>query len=138
MRKAMLLLTATIAVMLLATGVALAATAPTFVTKWGSPGPGDGQFNTPYHVATDADGNVYVADFNNHRLQKFDSNGVFIAKWGSNGTGDGQFNSPMGIAIDTTGNVYVADFYNHRIQKFGPNGAFIAKWGSNGTGDGQF
>jgi tripartite motif-containing protein 71 len=41
-----------------------------FLTKWGSEGSGDGQFNFPT-VAVDSSGNVYVADFGNHRIQKF-------------------------------------------------------------------
>src|SRR4030042_1741132 len=65
-----------------------------FVTKWGSPGSGDGQFNYPAGVAVDSSGNVYVADLGNHRIQKFDSSGGFITKWGSSGSGDGQFNYP--------------------------------------------
>ena len=92
----------------------------------------------PEDVATDSSGNVYVVDFGNNRIQKFDSNGNFITKWGSEGAGDGQFKSPLGIAIDSSGNVYVADHDNHRIQKFDSNGNFITKWGSDGAGDGQF
>src|SRR6185437_12894000 len=53
-----------------------------FITKWGSPGSGDGQFNSPTGIRTDSAGNVYVADFDNNRVQKFDSNGKFITKWG--------------------------------------------------------
>ena len=45
----------------------------TFLTKWGSFGSGDGQFNEPDGVAIDASGNVYVADTGNNRIQKFDS-----------------------------------------------------------------
>ena len=52
---------------------------------------GDGQFNGPNGVATDSSGNVYVADTDNNRIQKFDSNGNFITKWGFDGDGDGQF-----------------------------------------------
>jgi DNA-binding beta-propeller fold protein YncE len=111
-----------------------------FITKWGSPGTGDGQFNGTTGVAIDPKtGNVYVADFNNSRIQKFDSNGRFITKWGSLGTADGQFNGTLVVAVDpNTGNVYADDLYNNRIQKFDSNGNFIAKWGSPGTGDGQF
>jgi PKD repeat protein len=61
---------------------------------------------------------VYVADANNHRIQKFDNNGNFITKWGSYGKDDGQFIVPQGVAVDSSGNVYVADNNNHRIQKF--------------------
>ena len=41
----------------------------------------------PKGIATDSSGNVYVADMDNNRIQKFDSNGNFITKWGSHGTG---------------------------------------------------
>jgi tripartite motif-containing protein 71 len=51
--------------------------------KWGSCGSGNGEFMWPKGVAVDASGNVYVADSENHRIQKFDSSGNFLAKWGS-------------------------------------------------------
>lgn len=63
---------------------------------------------------------MYGVDADNHRIQKFDSNGKFITKWGSKGNGDGQFTSPAGIAIDSSGNVYVVDTGNDRIQVFAP------------------
>jgi hypothetical protein len=91
-----------------------------FVTKWGSIGNADGQFDRPFGVAVDSSGNVYVADDNN-RIQKFNSSGTFITKWGSEGTADGQFDSPYGVAVDSSGNVYVADIDNKRIQVFSPS-----------------
>jgi sugar lactone lactonase YvrE len=107
-----------------------------FITKWGSHGTGDGQLWRPDGVATDAAGNVYLADLSNARIQKFSSSGNFITKWGSYGTGDGQFNwvnssrgiATAGIATDGAGNVYVTDTGNHRIQKFSSSGTFITKW----------
>lgn len=42
-----------------------------FVTKWGSYGTGDGQFNLPNGIAVNSSDNVYVADRDNHRVQKF-------------------------------------------------------------------
>ncbi len=100
----------------------------------------DGQFKNPTGIAIDGSSNyVYVADKENHRIQKFDSDGRFIAKWGSKGSSDGQFKNPTGIAIDPlTNHVYVADKENRRIQKFHSDGRFIAKWGSKGSIDGQF
>jgi DNA-binding beta-propeller fold protein YncE len=82
-----------------------------FITKWGSQGEGNGQFDYPGGVATDPAGNVYVADMGNHRIQKFSSTGSFITKWGNLGTADGQFYGvDDGIATDASGNVYVADY----------------------------
>jgi sugar lactone lactonase YvrE len=112
-----------------------------FVLKWGTQGSGDSQFNYPAGIAVDSSGNVYVADTDNYRIQKFSADGTFVTKWGSYGTGDGQF-VPYGIAVDSSGYVYVADMNNNRIQKFsstdGINYTFVTKWGSYGAGDGQF
>ncbi len=82
--------------------------------------------------------NIYVADLDNDRIQKFDANGTFLLKWGTNGSGNGQFNKPYGVAIDSLNNIYVADKDNDRIQKFDSNGNYLTQWGSGGSGDGQF
>jgi PKD domain-containing protein/NHL repeat-containing protein len=103
---------------------------PIYLTQWGSFGSGDGQFMNPTGVATDSAGNVYVADINNHRIQKFSGTGTYLTQWGSPGNGDGQFNSPVGVATDVAGNVYVADLDNRRIQKFTGVGAYLTQWGS--------
>jgi hypothetical protein len=76
-----------------------------FITKWGSKGTGDGEFDWPYGIVVDSSDNVYVADTGNHRIQKFDADGNFITKWGSPGTGDGEFDHPIGIAVDSSGYV---------------------------------
>jgi hypothetical protein len=109
-----------------------------FLAKWGSLGSADGQFNSPYIVAADTGGDVFVADTNNNRIQKFTNDGTFITKWGTAGTADGQFNAPFGVGFDASGNVLVADGGNHRIQKFTPTGTYLSQWGSPGNGDGEF
>ena len=91
------------------------------------------------NVAVDKDAKfVYVVDSNNHRIQKFDSNGNFIKSWGSMGTGDGQFNVPVSVIIDSKGNIIVNERGNARVQKFDSKGNFLLKFGSEGSGDGQF
>ena len=41
-----------------------------------------GEFSSPFGIATDSSGNVYVADTDNNRIQKFTSNGTYILEWG--------------------------------------------------------
>ena len=92
----------------------------------------------PEGVAVDGQGNVYVADSFNDRIQKFDSSGNYLGQWGSCGSGNGQFKGPLGVAVDGQGNVYVADTGNNRIQKFDSSGGYLGQWGSYGSENGQF
>jgi len=97
----------------------------TYVTQWGSSGSGNGQFSffdgqfnyAPSGMAVDGSGNVYVADYNNSRIQKFNSSGTYLTQWGSSGSGNGQFNGPVGLAVYGN-NIYVADTYNNLVQVF--------------------
>lgn len=106
-----------------------------FVTKWGSLGPGDGQFLVPSGVAVGPSGNVYVVDTHHHRVQKFSPTGAFLGTWGGNGKADGQFLNAHGIAVDEAERVYVADSgYPSRVQVFSAGGAHLDTWTSFGTG----
>ena len=107
---------------------------------WGSQGSGDGQFQSPYGIAIDSVGNIYVADGYNYRIEKFDNTGGFLAKWSLQGPGDGSFGGAMAITIDSTGDVYVlnGDYWTYDIQKFDSSGNFITRWGGHGSADGQF
>lgn len=102
----------------------------------GQLGDGPGQLNAPRDVAVASDGNVYVADSDNHRIQQFAEDGTLLNQWGGYGlvgpeeeSAAGLFNQPWGIAVAPDGSVYVADTWNHRIQKFTAEGEFIAMWG---------
>ena len=96
----------------------------------------DGYIRNSYGIALDEAGNIYVADYYNNRIQKFDQNGNFISKFGTQGTGDGQLNYPYGVALDSSGNLYVSD-YSNRIQKFNSSGTFISNIATSGSSDGQ-
>ena len=135
-----------------------------FLTAWGSPcnlygegrsgcvdpdgaGPlelGDGQFQEPWGVAVDQEGNVYVADTWNHRIQKFTLDGQFLGKWGFFTNTEGQLGQPVGmwgprdIVIDANGDLYVTDTGNKRIQKFDKEGNFLAQYGGGGVIAGRF
>jgi sugar lactone lactonase YvrE len=121
-------------------------TPPDFIFKWGSGGKGDGQFAFPEGIAMDSASNIYVADTNNCRVQKFSKDGHFLLKWGSTGYGNGQFQYPIDIAVDKLGNLYVLDCCQSalldnpsgKVQKFDNSGHFLLSWGSTGKGDGQF
>jgi DNA-binding beta-propeller fold protein YncE len=103
---------------------------PQLLTKWGGGlGPGHasdpraqepGQFRSPWGITVDGQGDVFVTDTGNQRVQKFDREGNFITQWGGFGNGDGQFNFPYGIAVDARGSVFVVDSSNTRVQQFMP------------------
>ncbi|MCG2792972.1 MAG: T9SS type A sorting domain-containing protein [Weeksellaceae bacterium] len=101
------------------------------------------QFYNPIGVAVDASGNLYVADYANHKIRKVTSSGVVTTLAGStagytDGTGTAtKFNYPAGVAVDTSGNVYVADTFNHKIRKITSAGVVTTVAGSTqGYADG--
>jgi len=99
---------------------------------WGGIGAERGQLLAPKGLAVDAEGNVYVADSQNHRIQVFDTRGHPLRTWGREGALPGEFKEPWGVAVSPDGLVYVADTWNHRIQVFEPDGTFLRMWGTFG------
>lgn len=102
-------------------------------------GSGPEQFMDIGAVAADSEGNIYVTDFANHRVQKFSPDGIFLGVFiGVQGSSPGLVNAPVGIAIDHQDNIYLAEAGNRRVQKFNRNGVYQTHWGEFGNGDGQF
>lgn len=98
-----------------------------------------GDFGAPQGVALDKDGNVYVTDTLNNRVEIFDADGNFISLFGKHGDGPGYFSRPKGIAINCDGHIWVADEMEDRLQVFNREGQLLTYIGL-GHGDlpGQF
>ena len=107
--------------------------------SFGSKDSGHGQFNYPRGVAVDDDGNILVADGNNHRIQKFTPDGKFIMSVGKKGSDPLEFSDPTGIAIHPLNkSVYIVDYNNHRVQILNPDLTFSSSFGSEGRDNEQF
>jgi uncharacterized protein (TIGR03663 family) len=105
-----------------------------FVTMWGTFADTGGALGAeatfwgPRGLAVDPDGNVYVADTGNKRIEKFDADGKFLAHYGGVGGAPGQFNEPVGVAVAPDGTIFVADTWNRRIQSFDKEFKPLAQW----------
>jgi DNA-binding beta-propeller fold protein YncE len=97
-----------------------------------------GDFARPTNVAVDSDGNLYVSDTFNDRVEIFDADGNFLRTFGKAGDGPGYFARPKGIAVDSDGHIWVADTVQNRIQVFDPEGNLLIWFGSSGILPGQF
>jgi len=101
-----------------------------FLTTWGEPGDGPGQFNLPHTIVVDRQGRVVVGDRENDRAQVFDENGKLIEIW--NGF------APFGLAHDKQGQLFVADGRAHKVLQLDNKGKIVASWGQEGAAPGQF
>src|SRR2546430_6392230 len=113
-----------------------------FIKSWGSKGNGQGQFGTVRAIAVDAQGNVYVADSTNKRIQVFDNNGTFKTQYTNVGTptalcitpGPNQFlyssNSNPPEDFDVAGEIYKMKLDGTIVGKFGKAGKLPKEFGT--------
>ena len=119
----------------------------TLITSWGEPGTDPGQFNIAHNICCDADGWVYVADRENHRVQVFDGNGRYETQWNN-------MHRPSGLFLERRprGNFYVGEIgggmpvnydmpnVGPRVSIYGAQGERLARLGNRPAGlePGQF
>jgi streptogramin lyase len=98
------------------------------IGEFGGLGSDPGKFRGPRGIGSDSQGNIWVADNYNNRIQKFDANGSSLLTIGKLGSQEGQFRQPRGLVVDSADNVLVADTQNNRIQKFDSKGEFVVSY----------
>lgn len=104
------------------------------------------EINSPYAVAVDSAGNLYIADTENAAIRKVNTSGIISTLAGSNLGCSGNYTQasgsaldlPTGVAVDAGGNVYIADQYNNRASKVNLAGIMstVAGYGCDGTDGG--
>lgn len=107
---------------------------------FGSFGTGNTQFKEPIGLAVDKWGYLYVCDWVNCRVVKYDVNGNYQnAQFGSKGSGTGNFSNNSGIAVNDNGTIYVTDNSNYKVKWYNNGFNIIGFWGSTpGSAFGQY
>lgn len=98
----------------------------------GGEGPSNGQLNAPSDVAIDSAGNIYVADTNNGRINKYDAQGVYQSVAGGFTSPDLTLNQPWSVTVSQDGTVFITDTWNHKIVKLDKDLKKVKEWGSGG------
>ena len=118
-----------------------------FLRSWGEPGTDPGQFNIPHNICCDADGWVYVADRENHRVQVFDGSGKFETQWINMHRPSGLFMEHGGQGRFFVGEIGGGMGVNYDMPNIGPRvsiyshkGELLARLGQRPAGlePGQF
>jgi DNA-binding beta-propeller fold protein YncE len=106
------------------------------VRRFGRHGTGPGEFREPRGTHVDAaTDSVYVADYRNARVQRFDLDGRFLAAW----AGPDGLDRPIAVAVHPrTGQVYVAEAGRGCVQVFDAEGTFVESFGRSGAAPGEF
>ena len=106
--------------------------------RGGTPAP---PFRSPLGVAAALDGDIYVADTGNRRIDALAPDGALLASWGGSGTAQGgrgrELQSPTDVAVDPAGQVFVTDGASARVLEYGASGTLLAAWGLPGTAVGE-
>lgn len=100
--------------------------------QWGSAGSDDGQFGSATYIAVtieaDSEGNTYVLDPENSRIQKFNVDGDFVLKWGSSGGGNYDMDGAKDMAMNGAGNILVLYGDPSMVREYTPSGVYVGSW----------
>ncbi len=96
-------------------------------------GQDDGELNLPRDATIGPNGNLFVVDGGNFRIQEFTQDGEFVRSFGAIGRQSGQFARPKGIGTDRQGNVYVVDTAFGNFQIFDREGQLLLAVGSRNS-----
>lgn len=100
--------------------------------KFGKAGSGVGELFHPTNLAIGPQGDVFVVETSNYRVQRFTADGKPIRTYGEAGTAPGRFTRPKGIAIDREGRLYIGDSAFENVQIFDPEGKLLLYFGQPG------
>ena len=107
------------------------------IKSFGEPGNSPGQFYLPTQVALGPEGNLFITDTGNFRVEKFSPEGEFLQSFGGLGKTHGKFLWPKGLAVDRHGRIYVADSRFANVQIFDKEGRLLLFFGGPGPGRGN-
>ena len=106
--------------------------------SWGEPGGAEGQFDMPMSIAVDYRGDVYVADRNNRRIQKFGRMGDFKTLWEAGRAQSGnQFWGPHGLALASDGSLLMIEWHGFTVYQYSLDGVLLDEWGVFGLSEGK-
>lgn len=106
--------------------------------RFGKRGGAPGEFNSPTHISADPNGNIYVTDSLNCRIQIFDSQGRYLRAVGRAGDAPGCFSRPKGASADNLGHLFVVDALFDNFQIFDETGRLLLNVGESGSDRGEF
>lgn len=96
-----------------------------------------GEFNAPVGIGSDKNGNIFVADTGNHRIQIFNLRGKFKISFPV--VDDGEPIRPIDVTADSkSGLIFVTGNNNHKVMVYGIRGTLLNAWGGNGAEEGEF
>ncbi len=105
--------------------------------KIGRGGTEEGLLYKPTHITVDKQGNLFVTDAFNFRIQQFDPAGKFVQVFGFHGDQVGGMARPKGLAVDREGNVYIVDAATEYVQIFNDKAQLLLFFGGPGIGPGN-